>query len=415
MLLAIALELGVVACGSTDARRNGPPDGYVQQSLDGHTLTLPQGFKIAVWTEQVPGVRLMALGPDGDVYATLTESGRVVRLPDRDHDGVADSVLPVAEGLNLPHGLAFRGDTLYVAENHRVVRFDRPGAKPTVVVPNLPSAGGHFTRTILLQGDHLLVSVGSSCNICDEQDRRRAAVVRYDLDGSRETLFATGLRNAVGLALHPLTGDIWASNNDRDNLGDDLPPDRVNVLREGGFYGWPFCYLPNQPNPEYQRTAGPCAEAIGPAVTLPAHTAPLGLAFYTGQMFPPEYRGDLFVALHGSWNRSVPIGYGVVRVHLEQGRPAGAPKTFVSGWREGNADALAPAGGRVWGRPVDVLVLPDGSLLISDDEGGRIYRVTSGGGLEGPDGPPGDTGELSFCGPCGACGPSALSGPTGEA
>ncbi|MBI2071785.1 MAG: sorbosone dehydrogenase family protein [Gemmatimonadetes bacterium] len=365
-----------LACGSGGAGQDGPLAGYVQQPLDGHVLTLPTGFTIAVYAEQLPGVRLMALGPDGDVYATLPELGRVVRLGDADQDGTADRVTPVAEGLNLPHGLAFRGDTLYVAESHRVVRFDRPGAGPTIVVANLPADGGHFTRTILIQGERLFVSVGSSCNICDERDPRRAAVVRYHLDGSGETLFATGLRNAVGLTLHPATGEIWATNNDRDNLGDDLPPDRVNILREGGFYGWPFCYLPNQPNPEYQRTPGRCANAIGPAIVLPAHTAPLGLAFYQGAMFPAEYRGDLFIALHGSWNRSAPIGYEVVRVDFENGRPVRPPQPFVSGWLEGRRGAINRVAGVGWGRPVDVLVLPDGSLLISDDESGRIYRVT---------------------------------------
>ncbi len=353
-----------------DVAREPPPEGYAQQELAGHVLTLPQGFSIGVYAERLSGVRFLALGPEGDVYATLTGAGRVVRLSDSDRDGVADRVVTVAEGLNQPHGLAFRGDTLYVAETNQVIRFDRPGATRTVVVKDLPVDGGHFTRTILFQDGHLLVSVGSSCNICDEQDRRRAAVVRYNRDGSGEALFATGLRNSVGLALNPVTGEVWATNNDRDNLGDDLPPDRVNMLREGGFYGWPFCYLPNQPNPEYQRTSGRCRDAIGPAVVLPAHSAPLGLAFYGGEMFPPEYRGDLFIALHGSWNRSVPIGYEVVRVDVENGRPAGAPQPFVTGWLEGR--------GSVWGRPVDVLVLPDGSLLISDDESGRIYRVTYG-------------------------------------
>jgi glucose/arabinose dehydrogenase len=380
--VAVAALIGAVSACDTDAVRGQqqpPPEGYVQQQLLGHTVTLPKGFTISAYAEGVSDVRLMTLGPEGDVYATLTGGGRVVRLTDGNHDGVVDRVITVASGLNSPHGLAFRGDTLYVAETNEMVRFDRPGGAPTVVVPDLPSNGGHFTRTILFQDDHLLVSVGSSCNLCDERDHRRAAVMRYNLDGSGETPFATGLRNSVGLAINPVTRAIWATNNDRDNLGEELPPDRVNILRQGGFYGWPFCYLPNQPNPEYQRTSSRCAEAIGPAVTLPAHAAPLGLAFYTGKMFPPEYRGDLFIALHGSWNRRVPVGYGVVRVHLEQGRPAGAPQAFLSGFREGNADALKPQAGRVWGRPVGLLVLPDGSLLISDDEGGRIYRVTYGG------------------------------------
>jgi glucose/arabinose dehydrogenase len=380
VLACAALMSALSACDADAApgQQQPPPAGYVRQQLLGHTVTLPKGFTISVYAEGMSDVRLMTLGPGGDVYATLTAGGRVVRVSDANRDGVADRVTTVASGLNAPHGIAFRGDTLYLAETNRVVRFDRPGGAPTVVVPHLPSNGGHFTRTMLFQDDHFLVSVGSSCNLCDERDPRRAAVMRYNLDGGGETPFATGLRNSVGLAINPVTHEVWATNNDRDNLGDDLPPDRVNILRPGGFYGWPFCYLPNKPNPEYQRTSGRCPEAIGPAVTLPAHAAPLGLAFYTGQTFPAEYRGDLFVALHGSWNRMLPVGYGVVRVHLDQGRPVGAPQAFLSGFREGNADALTPQVGRVWGRPVGLLVLPDGSLLVSDDEGGRIYRIKYG-------------------------------------
>ncbi len=375
LLLAALVGAGCDRQATTDAAQDSLPAGFIRQELAGHQVALPQGFHIALYAEPLAGVRFMTLGPEGSVYATLTRSGRVVRLTDADRDGRAERVETVASGLHLPHGLAFRGETLYVAETHRVIRFDRTGQPPAVVVPNLPANGGHFTRTILFRGEDLFVSVGSSCNLCEETDPRRAAVVRYRLDGSGETLFARGLRNSVGLALHPTTGEIWATNNDRDNLGDDLPPDRVNLLQEGGFYGWPYCYLPNQPNPEFNDPQR-CRTAIGPAVTLPAHTAPLGLAFYTGSMFPPEYRGDLFVALHGSWNRSVPIGYEVVRVDFAGGRPASAPQPFVFGWLERPRVGFPGASAGRWGRPVDLLQLPDGSLLISDDEGGRIYRVT---------------------------------------
>ncbi|OGU06758.1 MAG: hypothetical protein A2W29_02680 [Gemmatimonadetes bacterium RBG_16_66_8] len=355
-----------------------PPPGYATQQLLGHTLVVPAGFVVSVFAERVGDVRMMVLGPGRDVYASQSAEGRVVRLRDANGDGVAEEVSTVVQGLNSPHGLAFRGDTMYVAETNRVVRFDHPDAAPVVVVPELPDDGGHFTRTLLIQDDRLYVSVGSSCNLCDERDRRRAAVVRYGLDGSAETLFATGLRNSVGLAAQPETGAIWATNNDRDNLGDDLPPDRVNVLQEGGFYGWPQCYLPGRNNPEYAEYRG-CDRAVGPAVTLPAHTAPLGLVFYTGSMFPAEYRGDLFIALHGSWNRSTPVGYEVVRVSIEGGQPVGEWQGFVSGWLEGPRRVLSYGVGRVWGRPVDVLVAPDGALLISDDEGHRIYRVAYAG------------------------------------
>lgn len=370
----MAVAVAAAGCAGPWGGVGPPPPGYVSQELEGHTLVIPRGFVVSVFADGVDDARMMVLGPDGDVYLSQPGPGRVARIRDADADGVADQVTTVVDGLNGPHGLAFRGDTLYVAETNRVVRFDRTGADPVVVVPALPSGGGHSTRTILIADDHLYVSVGSSCNLCDESDPRRAAVVRYRLDGSDETLFATGLRNAVGLARHPGTGALWATNNDRDNLGDDLPPDRVNILEEGGFYGWPQCYLPGRSNPEYRETAA-CDAVIGPAVELPAHTAPLGLAFYTGTMFPEEYRGDLFIALHGSWNRTEPIGYEVVRVNIGQGQPVGAWQGFVSGWLTGGRRPLSYGVGESWGRPVDVLVAPDGALLISDDQGGRIFRV----------------------------------------
>ena len=339
---------------------------YVMQRLGGNALVVRRGFRVAVFADELDGVRMMARGPDGAVYASLSRLGRVVALPDADADGRADRVRPVVDGLRGPHGLAFRGDTLYIAEEHRVIRLVPPDDRLEVVVDGLPTGGNHTSRTIHLLDDTLLVSIGSSCNLCDERDPRRAAIVRYDLDGSGESLYATGLRNAVGLARDPVTGALWATNNDRDRLGDDLPPDRVNVIASGGWYGWPQCYLPGTPNPEYAETATRCGEAIGPIVTFPAHSAPLGLAFYTGARFPEEFRGDLYVALHGSWDRSFPTGYKVVRVPLNDGEPAGEPEDFVAGWQVGR---------RWWGRPVDVIVAPDGALLISDDFADQIYRV----------------------------------------
>ena len=236
-LAAAVLVATLSACDAETApgQQQPPATGYVQQQLAGHTVTLPKGFTVSVYADGLTDVRLMTLGPEGDVYATLTGGGRVVRLKDTNGDGVVDSVITVASGLNSPHAIAFRGDTLYVAETNEVVRFDRPGGAPTVVVPNLPSNGGHFTRTLLFQQGQMLVSVGSSCNLCSENDQRRAAVMRYNLDGTGATQFATGLRNSVGLAINPVTNEVWASNNDRDNLGDDLPPDRVNILRQHHF------------------------------------------------------------------------------------------------------------------------------------------------------------------------------------
>ena len=363
------LPLLLAACGPPDRAADTqelPDSGYAMQRVAGGALVLPDGFRIDVYAERIDGIRFLALGPDGAVYATRSGHGTVIRLPDRNRDGRADEVVQVAQGLRNPSGITFHGDVLYVAEEHQVIRFRPPYAQHDVLVHGLPADGGHSTRTVRVRGDHLYVSIGSSCNLCDERDPRRAAIVRYDLDGLGETIYASGLRNSVGLVVHPETGDLWATNNDRDRLGDDRPPDRINLIREHGWYGWPQCYLPGTPNPEYRRDAHLCDNAIGPVVTLPAHSAPLGIAFYTGTRFPDSMRGDAFVALHGSWDRSFPIGYEVVRVPVRDGRPTGAWRHFIAGWQVGR---------RWWGRPVDVLVLPDGSMLLSDDFGGRVYRV----------------------------------------
>lgn len=333
----------------------------------GHALQVPPGFAVDVYAEGLRGARFMVLGSDGAPYLSLPRDGKVVKLPDANGDGRADTAIAVAEGLNRPHGLAFRGDTLYVAENNRVVRFLPGSTTPQIVVASLPTGGGHWTRTIVFgpKDGRLYVSVGSSCNICDESDPRRAAVLRYNLDGSGEEIFAHGLRNSVGIAFDPATGELWGTNNDRDNLGDDLPPDRINILRQGANYGWPQCYLPGKANPEYANAD--CGHLEPPALTFQAHSAPLGIAFYTGTQFPAPYRGGVFVAFHGSWNRSVPTGYKLEFVQVENGRPA-AISDFITGF-------LPAPSGPPWMRPVGVLVARDGSLLVSDDFGGRVLRV----------------------------------------
>ena len=285
-----------------------PPGGQDTILIAGHALYVPRGFTVHLFAEGLSGVRYLALGPGGAVYASLP-AGQIVRLVDANGDGVAEApAQTVLGGLNAPFGIAFRGDTMYFAEQTAVKRLDPGTTTPLTLVSGLPS-GGHGTRTLVIGPDNrMYVAAGSSCNVCVElpRDSMRAAVTRFNLDGSGGRIFARGLRNSVGLAFHPTTGELWANNNDRDNLGDNVPPEHLNILTEGRWYGWPQCYLPGKPNPEYN--GFDCSGVEPPALTVQAHSAPLGLAFYTGTRFPSDYQGDAFMTYHGSWNRSTPTG-----------------------------------------------------------------------------------------------------------
>ena len=335
-------------------------------------VNLPPGFGLSVFAEGLSGPRMMTLGPDRQIYVAERGAGRIVRLPDEDGDGIADQVEVVADGLNQPSSIAFGQDgSLTVGETRRVLRLRDPDGDGTfqereTIIDGLPS-GGHNTRTVLFSPDwaHLFVSVGSSCNVCLEEDERRATIMRYTPDGSEGEVFAKGLRNAVGIAFRPGSNELWATNNGRDWLGDDQPPETVYVVNQGDDAGWPRCHSGRIVDPDYGGP-GACEGVEEPVIEMPAHSAPLGLTFYTGEQFPETYRGDLFVAFHGSWNRAVPTGYKVVRVPIENGE-AGAVQDFAAGWLRED--------GSQWGRPVDVLSGPDGSLMISDDGAGFVYRV----------------------------------------
>ena len=335
-------------------------------------VSLPPGFGISVFADGLDGPRMMALGPDGQVCLAERGAGRIVCLPDRDGDGVAGGIEVIAEGLNAPSSIAFRPvGSLYVGETTRVLRLsgsDGEGVlrQREVIVDGLPS-GGHSTRTVLFSpdGETLFVSVGSSCNVCVEEDERRAAIVRYGTDGGGEQVFARGLRNAVGITFRPGTDELWATNNGADWLGDDLPPETVYRVQAGDDAGWPTCHSGRIVDPTFG-DADACQGVLAPAVEMQAHSAPLGLTFYTGQQFPEVYQGDLFVAFHGSWNRSEPTGYKVVRIPMDGGQP-GPVEDFVVGWLR--------ADGSAWGRPVDVLTGADGSLFVTDDMRGEVYRV----------------------------------------
>jgi glucose/arabinose dehydrogenase len=372
--------LALAACGSgkseASASVSGPGTDTTGRvaTLDGK-LSVPAGFAVTYFAQGLGGVRFMAVAPDGAVYATQPGKGRVVRLADANGDGVADGVVEVVSGLDQPHGLAFHKGALYVANTDGVVRVtlgaDGRASGSPVYVNRYSGNGGHWTRTIVFGPDGAMyVAVGSTCNLCVEHSSDRAAVLRFEEDGSGKRVFASGLRNAVGLAFEPTTGALWASQNERDNLQpdhEDLPPEEINILTDGGDYGWPYCYGDRVPNPEYHDAAR-CSATIPPAAKLQAHSAPLGMTFLSrATLLPPSYRTDLLVAYHGSWNRDTPTGAKVVRVHVAGGKP-GAVEDLVTGWQR-------PDGSR-WGRPVDVVVAADGSVLISDDAGGAIYRLT---------------------------------------
>lgn len=345
----------------------GPAEGVAEQ------VQVPPGFRVGVFAGGLGGPRLMAWSPSGDLMVSIPQRGQVVLLPDRDRDGRADRAVVFAADLDRPHGLAWRDGWLYVAETGRIVRLrdgdgDGRADRQEVMVAELPAGGGHWTRTVTFGPDgKMYVSVGSSCDVCEEADPRRAAILQFNEDGSGGRIFARGIRNAVGLTWHPASGRLWATNNGRDWLGDDLPPETVIVVADGAHFGWPYCHAGDLPDPDFPRE-GFCARSTPPAVKMQAHSAPLGLAFYTGTRFPPEYRGNLFVAFHGSWNRSVPTGYKVVRIPFTGDKP-GPVLDFATGWLQGRS---------AWGRPVDVLVGAEGALFVSDDGGGRIYRITYG-------------------------------------
>jgi glucose/arabinose dehydrogenase len=332
-------------------------------------LQAPPGFAVTVFAAGLKGPRHMALGPDGAIYVAEKDAGRVSRLPDANRDGVADTVETFVSGVELAHGVEWHEGALYVGATDGIYRFAapvKPGAGGEKLV-DLPARDGHYTRTAHLGPDgRLYVTIGSTCNVCIEKDPHRAAMWVYQADGSGGRLFASGLRNTVDFAFHPDTGAIFGVDNGRDQLGDNQPPEELNLIRDGGDYGWPVCHGGDIIDPQFGKPDS-CSGKVPPVLKMQAHSAPLGVQFYTGRQFPAQYRGRLFIAFHGSWNRSEKTGYKVVSVPFRDGKPAGPPEDFVTGFL---------ADSNVLGRPVGVLQTNDGSLLISDDQGGVIYRVT---------------------------------------
>jgi glucose/arabinose dehydrogenase len=346
----------------------------VSGAAEAAPIVVPPGFRIERVASDLGGPRGLAVDPAGVLIASVPARGRVVALPGRaGASRGATAVVTVLDNLDLPHGLAFRRGYLYVAETGRVVRYrydprTHTATDPRVVVSRLPDRTHHWTRSIAFgPDDKLYVAIGSSCGACQEQDPRRASILRYDPDGGDEQHVAAGLRNPVGLAFHPSTGALWTSVNERDWPGGGAPPDYVTDVRPGAAYGWPRCYAQGGaffPDPGFAKGGG-CGALTVPALELPPHAAPLGLAFYTGAQFPREYAGDLFVALHGSRAGLPAAGYEIVRVRFRAGRPVRL-QPFSTGWRRGDL---------VIGRPVDLVVGRDGSLFVSDDHGDAVHRV----------------------------------------
>jgi glucose/arabinose dehydrogenase len=337
-------------------------------------LDLPPGFEAAVFAEGLDEPRFIAFDPEGVLHVAERGQKRVVALPDLDGDGQADEIQPFAEGLSGVHSLTYHSGSWYTGIPTGVIRLndsDEDGWADVreIVVDGVPDAGQHKTRTVAFLPDgRMVLSVGSSCNVCEEEDARRGTVLVYDgPDGEGEEIFASGLRNAVGLTIHPESGKLWVTNNGRDLMGDDIPPDTVHVLSEGADYGWPRCHGGHVVDPDYGHPEA-CAGVPEPAVQLQAHSAPLGLLFYAADSFPAEYQGDLFVALHGSWNRSEPTGYKVIRIPVQNGRASGSVEDFATGWLDAESSSAS-------GRPVGLAVGPDGALYVSDDKGGFVYRI----------------------------------------
>lgn len=341
--------------------------------LSTQAAEVPEGFKIELFAEDVDGARQMALSESGIVYTGSRRPGKVHAMVDKDNDYKADEVVLVAEGLNLPSGVTYKDGDLYVAEVDKILRFkdiDKNYDKkpePEVIFDRLPSESHHGWKYIKFGPDgHLYIPIGVPCNICNEEDERFGTIGRLNIETKEFELIATGVRNSVGFDWHPETKELWFTDNGRDWMGDDLPPCELNRVTENGqFFGFPYVHGNDVLDPDFGDELGE-RDYRKPEWEYQAHVAPLGMLFYTGDMFPEEYKNTPLVTLHGSWNRSSKVGYKVVHMPLN-GNTVTAENDFVTGWLKGD---------EVLGRPNDIIMLPDGSILVSDDGFSKVYRVS---------------------------------------
>lgn len=346
--------------------------GACQGALPLDKIQLPEGFEIGIYADEVENARQMVLGDQGTLFVGSRGAGKVHAVVDEDGDGRADRTYLVAEGLNMPSGVAFRDGSLYVAAVSRILRYDDiekrldDPPEPVVVSNAFPSDAHHGWKFIAFGPDgKLYVPVGAPCNICNEPGY--AAIKRINPDGSGLEDYSMGVRNSVGFDWHPDTGELWFTDNGRDLMGDDLPPDELNRAPGPGLhFGYPYCHGIDINDPEFGSGVD-CSEYVPPAQPLGPHVAALGMTFYTGDMFPKRYRNQIFIPEHGSWNRSEKIGYRITLVSLDENSRATDYEVFAEGWLQGQSE---------WGRPAALLVLPDGSLLVADDAASVIYRIT---------------------------------------
>jgi glucose/arabinose dehydrogenase len=339
---------------------------------------VPKGFAVSLYADNLSNPRWMAVAPNGDVFITEPDANKITLLRDTKGSGHADVRLIYATGFRQPHGLAFHDGYLYVGDVNAIWRIpykdgdSKAKSRERVTKQHDLGIGGHFTRDIAFGPDGTLyLADGSNENIGDNDAPFRAAVSVVNPDGTLSQ-FATGIRNPVGIAFYPGSNQVWVSVNERDGLGDGLVPDYFTHLDKGGFYGWPWAYTGHNPDPTFgSKRPDMVAKAVVPDVLFQSHSAPTGLVFYEGAQFPAEYKGDAFVSLHGSWNSSKPTGYKIVRVHFANGKPVGGYDNFLTGFWDGST---SPA--KVWGRPAGLAVAKDGALLVADDEGKAIWRVS---------------------------------------
>ena len=374
--------VGALCCNQAPKQTPGVPeaDGAVaaiteaSTKLPLNTIKMPAGFSISVFAE-VEDARSLAVSPAGTVFVGNKGEDKVYAVQDTDGDNVADKKWVLASGLNMPNGVAFRDGALYIAETSKISKWENiesrlanPG-KPTVVYDKYPSDAHHGWKYIAFGPDgKLYVPVGAPCNICEPNAPVYASITRMNTDGSGMEVFASGIRNTVGFTWHPETMEIWFTDNNRDSMGDDQPPCELNTAPKAGMhFGYPYCHGGTIKDPEFGKKR-PCSDFTPPAKNLGPHVAPLGLKFYTGTMFPSDYQGNVFIAEHGSWDRSKKVGFQLSLVRVQNSKVVGY-EPFATGW-------LNEQEQKAWGRPVDVLVLKDGSMLVSDDRAGVIYRIT---------------------------------------